>query len=94
MVAIPLGVEVWENVPQGGEGHDTLHTTPLFAVSSVTVAVTCAVEFASTLAKLAATVTKIPGIVIVAELYALGSLTEVAVIVTCKSLEGSGTEAM
>jgi hypothetical protein len=88
VAGIPLNVVVRETVPHDGAGHDTLQLTPLFATSLVTVAVTCVVEVASTLAELAATATEIAGIVIVADPDAVGSLTEMAIIVTCKSLKG------
>jgi hypothetical protein len=50
VVGVPLGVVVGATVPHCAVEQDTLQVTPLFAASLATVAVTCAVAPASTVA--------------------------------------------
>jgi len=85
VVAAPLAVALGETVPHGAGEHDTVHVTPLFAGSLVTVAVNCDVAAARTVAMLGATETAIAaGTRMVAEADAEVLATEVAVIVTVK----------
>jgi hypothetical protein len=89
VVATPLPVAVGKTVPQGAGEHDTVHVTPLFAGSLVTVAVNFAVAPACTVAVLGVTETTIPaGTLMVAEFDADVLATEVAVMVTVKLLAG------
>ena len=75
-------------MPQGVAEHDTVQVTPLFAGSLVTVAVNFAVAPACTVAMLGVTETAIAGITMVAKADADVLVTEVAVMVTIKSLAG------
>ena len=75
-------------MPHGVGEHDTVHVTPLFAGSLVTVAVNLAVAPACTVAVLGATETAIPGITTVAKADAEVLVTDVAVMVTVKLLAG------
>jgi hypothetical protein len=76
-------------VPHGAGEHDTVHVTPLFAGSLVTVAVNFAVALACTVAVLGETETAIAaGTVMVAEADAEVLAAEVAVMVTVKLLAG------
>ena len=77
-----------KTVPHIVAEHDTVQMTPLFAKSLVTVAVNFAVAPASTVAVLGVTETAIPGITTVAKSDADAVVTEVAVMVTVKSLVG------
>lgn len=61
VVAAPLDVEPGETEPHGGAEHDSVHVTPRFAESLLTVAVACAVWLASTLAGFRETDTLIDG---------------------------------
>jgi hypothetical protein len=88
VVAAPLAVPVGKTEPHGVGEHDTVQLTPLFAGSLLTVAVNCAVAAACTDAEFGVTTTETPGIVMVTEPDTVGSLTEAAVTVTCKSLNG------
>lgn len=88
MVAVPLAVEVGEIVPQGAGEQDTAQVTPLLLGSLPTVAVTCAVDPASTTPPEVATDTVIAGTVMLADADAKGLATEVAVSVTVKSVAG------
>ena len=81
-------------MPHGVGEHDTVHVTPLFAGSLVTVAVNLAVAPACTVAVLGATETAIPGITTVAKDDTEVLATEVAVIVTVKLLAGGVTGAL
>jgi hypothetical protein len=76
-------------VPHGAAEHDTVHVTPLFAESLVTVAVNIAVAPSCTVAVLGVTETAVPaGTVIVADFDTEVLATEVAVMVTVKLLAG------
>ena len=88
-VATPLAVAVGETVPHGVGEHDTVHVTPWFAGSLVTVAVNLAVALACTAAVLGETETAIAaGTVMVAEFDTEVLAAEVAVMVTVKLLVG------
>lgn len=84
MVGTALAVEAGETVPQGAAEQETVQVTPLLERSSVTVAVNAIVEPAWIVLGFGATVTVIPGIVMVAELEVVGLATEVAVTVTVR----------
>lgn len=88
VIATPLAEDDAERVPQGVGEQVTVHVTPLFPRSLPTVAVSCAVVVASTVAVGGCTSTVIAGTVIVAEAVARELDTEVAVTVTVKSLGG------
>ena len=76
-------------MPHGAGEHDTVHVTPLFAGSLVTVAVNLAVALACTAAVLGETETAIAaGTVMVAEFDTEVLAAEVAVMVTVKLLAG------
>ena len=57
MVDIPLAVEIGDTEPQGGVEHDTVHVTPKFAESLLTVAINCRVPPACTVAEDGDTIT-------------------------------------
>ena len=81
----PLAVVVGETLPQGNVEQDTVHVTPLFAGSLVTVAVNCAVPPTCTVDVPGETETVIAdGIVIVTEEVFAVSTTEIAVTVTVR----------
>jgi len=88
VVAVPLAVLVGETEPHEVAEQDTVHITPFFDGSSVTVAVNCAVAPASTSAVLGVIETFIPGIVInpwTPSVETALFATEVATISTSKS---------
>lgn len=84
VVVAPLSVEAGETAPQGAGEQDNVQVTPLLLASFPTVAVNCAVDAASTVAVVGATVTATDGTVIVAEADLVASAAEVAVRVTIK----------
>jgi len=95
-VAVPLAVLVGETEPHEAAEQDTVHVTPFFDGSSVTLAVNCAVAVDSTSAALGAIETFTPGIVmnpwtpsVETALFA----TEVATMSTSKSPAGGVTGA-
>ena len=98
MIGVPLAELVDEIVPHAGEHAVppcvSVHVTPVFAGSLVTVAVNLAVAPACTVAVLGATETAIPGITTVAKDDTEVLATEVAVIVTVKLLAGGVTGAL
>ena len=75
MVDMPLAVDVGDTEPQGGVEHDTVHVTPMFAESLVTVAINCCVPPACTVAEGGDTVTLTGGGVWVLEEPHPNSLT-------------------
>ena len=88
MVGAPLAVAAGEALPHGAAEHETLHVTPLFAPSLVTIPVNVAVAPASTVAWVGATETVIAGTVIVTAADFVASVTEVAVSVAVTLLAG------
>jgi len=87
-VAAPLAVEVGATLPHGAGEQDTVQVTPRLLRSLPTVAVSCAEVVSMTVALEGWVVTVMAGTTMVAEPIASESATEVAVIVTCKSLGG------
>jgi hypothetical protein len=90
VVGAPLAVETGKTLPQGPGEQESDHVTPLFATSLLTVAVNCVLVFPGTVRESDFMVTTIAGTVTTAPARAGGSATEVAVMVTSKSVAGGG----
>jgi hypothetical protein len=88
VIATPLAVVAGETVPHGAVEQETVHLTPAFAGSLVTVAVKFPVLLGWTVAEFGDTDTVTAGIVTVADPDFDISSTEVAVMVTFMSLAG------
>jgi hypothetical protein len=82
VVGAPLAVMVGETLPQGATEQDTLQVTPPLLGSPETAAENCAAASNCTMAMAGVTETVIPGTVIVTEVVAAESVTDVAVSIT------------
>jgi hypothetical protein len=87
-VAAPLAVAVGETVPHGVGEHDKVQVTPLLIGSPATVAVSWTVPAACTVPVLWVIVTAVARTVTIAVALAEALATEMAVMVTIKSLAG------